>query len=879
MAIDNKLKPHLQQLNQQIRNRQNLEGAVSDTLFGLLKNTNQRQIIVDNELWTYLNTIHSGIDVTQDITNLRWMLPTTQANGQANTVVTINNTTNSNQIQQIIVQIHSWIANLETRLAQEKINLNNQPKPQQQTYRNTYIAPLETELNQHKTNLSILEKILPLQQFVDNYSWLTQLRQTECTNIQNVVWQYNLTNILPNNTINYSGWIANNINLDTVFLQQNQNPIINYAICDSNTWVELQSKNWGLEATLDWWEKVVIKWLSIINNNQLSINNITIYPIKDIKFPITVPVAIRWRIQETTTGANVDHYKWFDLIINAPTMLQADREQCYDNYNNNWSINNRIQSEYNNKHEWRENEVIRDVLRSNGNETEVNKIHENQTLRDEFMHRLRANNNIQFPMLNLQNLQTEFRTNMTVESRKVPQEYLVWTNEFTDYIRNNIAKNVKDFLKKQVKDNINSSTAQPARNEVLNMFTDFQTNMENTLWDDPNVRNNFQWNLFNINLPRINRRRANYMRFLVWKSENLWNQNFKLTDKKYNYSISLSCETMDKLVANIEVNGKKIPAFAWKNINELMRSIIQSWRIESHKLAAHIAFWSIKTLIKMIKANNMNINVRNWNGNLFETRIDNDKLSIKEVDDTWHTINKIFDEEHFSKLKDFNTLNIALWQLSWDFHRIMHYYNRDYRRATQYTRVNRLMKYDPRGTRWLRRIRKIWNWKKKNRLDFDFPSTAVTVWDKTANISFEKGKFTVSIWDKIYTSRNIWRILKKNREFDGMQMEIISTINSKFVEMLRINSRVANTNFWVYDRSLRRLYILDSNWWLNYIDNPNTNPISWITRWLWYWRISTSNMPNSMTPVTSESEIAQFWQNPLLGGRMVKSMMRRLWGI
>jgi hypothetical protein len=36
------------------------------------------------------------------------------------------------------------------------------------------------------------------------------------------------------------------------------------------------------------------------------------------------------------------------------------------------------------------------------------------------------------------------------------------------------------------------------------------------------------------------------------------------------------------------------------------------------------------------------------------------------------------------------------------------------------------------------------------------------------------------------------------------------------------------------------------------------------------------NMPNSMIPVTSESEVAQFWQNPLLGGRVVKSMMRRL---
>jgi hypothetical protein len=53
--------------------------------------------------------------------------------------------------------------------------------------------------------------------------------------------------------------------------------------------------------------------------------------------------------------------------------------------------------------------------------------------------------------------------------------------------------------------------------------------------------------------------------------------------------------------------------------------------------------------------------------------------------------------------------------------------------------------------------------------------------------------------------------MKKHREFDGMQMEIMSAVNSKFVDMLRANARIEKTNFGAYDNKLRRLYILDAS--------------------------------------------------------------------
>jgi hypothetical protein len=48
------------------------------------------------------------------------------------------------------------------------------------------------------------------------------------------------------------------------------------------------------------------------------------------------------------------------------------------------------------------------------------------------------------------------------------------------------------------------------------------------------------------------------MRFLIGRSETLQNQSLELSDMNHSYSINLSCETMNKLVANIEVDGQKI---------------------------------------------------------------------------------------------------------------------------------------------------------------------------------------------------------------------------------------------------------------------------------------------------------------------------------
>ncbi len=879
-----------------IKNISGIGWIVPDTLLWLAE-TLENRIVLDATTAQFFENIEKGLDIDQQISGLQ-----TKITDDTKKIKRPTSLPSLLRVWPRNFDISTWdvfslvntITSLETA-EQDKVALNNAIEDNSDVIRNnkgkdkTQVdARNEAANNKQIINYDIREtdRIIPLlrelkelQNFKKNYWSILDSRQKEFKDIKKLVYNFDSSKTFKSvsdpsnpdlNSFKYKDTLWVPIPLKTVFFGSRAPINPEYAICDTETGKKIEYDG-GYKLTINW-KDVKVKWIKI-DGNELKIDGLEIEPIEDVKFPITIKFNIRWSQQSTKSWAYLDFFKPLTINMEAPKMSQSDRIRNYDTYNSTNIIDDRIQAEYDNKRKDRENEFIRELLRTNGNEAEVNKIYENETLRKELIDRIHANPGVTFPVLDIAPLKNEFRNKITddSDSSKVPLQYLVSDNAFIDYLRNNIAKNVEDFLKKKVKKDVDGNMT--LRNNILTTFTGFQTNMENILRDDASVRTTAE---STIGLARTNgrRRRDNYMRFMVGKSESLKDQNLKLNDKDHKYSIDLSCETMNKLVANIEVDGQKI-ALAGRNLKELMRSIINSGRIESNKVAVHVAFGAMKTMIKMMKANNMNIDVRNGAGNLIETKLNDDILTINEVDNTGKRVSKVFDEEHFKNLKDFNTLDIALGQLAWDFHRNMHYYNQDYRRATQYTRVNRLMKYDPRGTRGLRRIRKMWNWKKKNTLDFEFPQTAVTVWDKTANISFEKGKFTVNMWDKEYVTKNIGRMMKKNREFDGMQMEIMAAINSRYVEMLRANPRIAKTNFGVYQPRLGRLYILDSNGWLNYI-NWGRRLVSGRTQWQWYGKIMTRNMPNSMTPVTSESEIAQFWQNPLLGGRVVKSMMRRL---
>lgn len=83
----------------------------------------------------------------------------------------------------------------------------------------------------------------------------------------------------------------------------------------------------------------------------------------------------------------------------------VNRQQAYDDLNTNNTINTRLAAEYSNPTRTSlENEVIREILRANGNQTEIDRIYNNPQQRDLLIERIRAIPNF-IPVFTLQQLQ------------------------------------------------------------------------------------------------------------------------------------------------------------------------------------------------------------------------------------------------------------------------------------------------------------------------------------------------------------------------------------------------------------------------------------------------------------------------------------------
>ena len=183
-----------------------------------------------------------------------------------------------------------------------------------------------------------------------------------------------------------------------------------------------------------------------IRNGQLELQNIQIDPIIGLTFPLTIQLSIRGRVS-TATGTNLDQYKTFNLTISTPTLDTADRLISYDNLNQGNAINNRLGSEYNEpRRTILENEIIWEILRANGNQTEIDRIYNNPQQRDLLMERIRSIPGI-IPLFPLNQLQNGFRNEMTRLTRNVPIQHLVSINAFTDYIRNNLDQNMTNYVR------------------------------------------------------------------------------------------------------------------------------------------------------------------------------------------------------------------------------------------------------------------------------------------------------------------------------------------------------------------------------------------------------------------------------------------------
>jgi hypothetical protein len=177
---------------------------------------------------------------------------------------------------------------------------------------------------------------------------------------------------------------------------------------------------------------------------------------ENITFPAKLSLNVRIRIQDPATGINIDHFKPLTLTINAPQIGLAEREQAYNAMNQNQEVNQRITAEYSNRtREEIENDVIWEILRANGNEEEIKQIYDNEEHRNILIQRIRGIQGL-IPVFNQQGLVNGFRQEMTRLNREVPMQNLVSVRAFTDYLRRNLAKNVRDYVREQIHDVIDT---------------------------------------------------------------------------------------------------------------------------------------------------------------------------------------------------------------------------------------------------------------------------------------------------------------------------------------------------------------------------------------------------------------------------------------
>lgn len=694
-----------------------------------------------------------------------------------------------------------------------------------------------------------------------------------------------------------------------------------YALCDNDTGEELNDDNGTLAVKLNGGQTIGLRGLEIDANNHLVGTNIQIEPIENAKFPITIELSVRGRIQEPNTGIHLDNYKPLTITLNAPTLSPTDRQAAYTNVNTALgaqTINNRIASVYNGNNVDRENEVIWDILKAGGNKEEVEKIYANEELRDRLLERIRNLPGL-VPVLPLPTLQTQFATYITDPARKVNPEHLTSLNAFTDFLRNDMEKNIQTYLKDTVKTSIEWRTATNGNNRdnVVATFMQFVTDVANNKLenddhmqllgaipaDEPTRRAD---SFFQRLLGRWSAKN-NYTKFFTGREATVDKQVVEIAKKNVTYSLNLKVHGVNKMTATIKLDGVDEPIIIdAPNHNTLVQAILAREATKdgeplSRKARCHMAMAAMKALVQMSPTTLH----REYNGQVVAT--DTNTYNVDRVDAfvRWDNLvlrancaashgnrtrenHVIFDENRYKNMHNVDELQNGVVSLSHQLNSIMDAMGGEFDRMTNGViprLTTREMNY---GTNFPLRLwwaKRLYGRLAHNERNYNFNfTTSASAWGKTAQIWFVDGMFTLAGTHNGEAFQIQWRNLgellrhkvKRQRVFDGVELAIVEKVNESMIEKLRTNGFVQSENFAVSDFDADKswkVYILDASGNLSYleIEDRAHNPLG---------NRNAGVIPENTLPPQrircNEKERKDFMQNPLLAGRLVRQMRLQL---
>jgi len=969
MAINNNLKGDLSNLQNTVKDRDQLKNVVNDTLFGLFTGQADKTLIADVQLLNQLIELQDAdLDFSKEIDPLKTNItnrlkqntttPEKALKGISYSTADIAKVNwtmqkitaeesrlkiNKSSIERSISQKNSELAAISAKWSAGTTTERDTIRTALKDLNDT-LDKVDTDLAESTRVMPLLEQLLQLRKIekatessLGKKTWpAAWTRHHELAAIiqimKNAFCLHDASKYVPKlqlpaftlgkdfpipRTPPFSG--GNKFNLPKLFIGNKTHA--SYELCDSE-WQELIKENGNAKriVKLASGETVTLKWLSIDASNQLIGQNITIEPLENVKFPVTIELQVRGRIQEPNTGILLDNYKPLTLTINAPTLSQSDREQAYESVNKalgDNTVHNRINSVYTANNKDRENEVIRNILRSGGNQEEVDKVFNDPKLKELLVERFRALPGL-VPVFAANQLVSWFKTHMVDENRQVLPQYLTDINAFTDYIRNNMENNIQEYLKDQIKTTIeNRSTSWWVNNrdKIISTFMQFQTDVANNKLDNndhmqilqnlPNEKPQWQPNGFWQRVFGRRSNRNNYTKFLVGKTAEVSNQEVEMHDKTIKYGIKLNVAGVNKMSVSIDIDGEDEPLIIdAANHTQLIQAILSRASTKSgepmwKKVRCHMAISTIKALVKMSPVSLH----RSFNGQIvatdhnrydvdrLETMVKGDNLIMRAnciSDDTNRTRTNrvIFDEARFKSMHNVDELENGVNALSGQINGIMNSMADEFRTATSRIKPGPLMKYNTGFPLRMGRAKRLYGKVRYDETNYNFDfSTSVSEWGKTVDIKFEKGKFILSGTHKdkpfTLTNTNLGAILRtvksKDRFFDGAELAIIEKVNEEMIKWLRKNIFVSSNNFVVSDLNTNKtgkVYVFDSSGELSYLDieDRNNNPLG---SGKTHGTIKENHLPPHRVRCNAR-ERKEFMQNPLLGGRLVRSMRLQL---
>ena len=383
---------------------------------------------------------------------------------------------------------------------------------------------------------------------------------------------------------------------------------------------------------------------------------------------------------------------------------------------------------------------------------------------------------------------------------------------------------------------------------------------------------------------------VSYLRFFHNKSETIAPQktriitdekNNKIEDVGYTWDIRVEAKAM---YANFKLdNGREVKLHGG-NQTKLLHILLNDPQIPYGKMRVHMAYNVIKAMIRMAHKNNITLEYADKKSKkLVQLTLDSkDDIIIQHKDETTGKVNILstpFSEKEFALENDMHYLRKGIEWCMVHFNTVMNKTHKQYKQATEKSVLSYFKHTRSRfpTTRLGSPLKKLMNIRGKIRtLKFDFDG--LSVWGYS--VSFKKNKFTISggTLAKPIASRDLGKLLnhrvKGVRLFDGMELQMVSAIYQELIKHLRENAKLANTNFGVKDTIKQRVYFINETGTLCYtpLTAGNKNPIKRAFSSLRMRKDYGEVKKGTPSNVASPQEANEFYQNPLLMGKLMKAM-------